>query len=510
MEPEPELFKYPEVCLNTDLILPQFENLCEELICSICLNLVWDPIACIKCTSPFGKKCLESWLKRDNRCPIENSIFEGREVTSLTRRLMSKIQLYCSNKQYGCNEIVDYEDFYKHSNSCKYMPYKCPYKECNVRGKRNEMLSHMRVCKFKVVILENLIHFDDNILESIAIGLDIGKGKYTEFPVNNKSHHSNNNNIVNIVNQPIESNNNSYKSSFSNHYIYNKCPEDFAKNMNKNFEYANLINKEYMSSNLQLFKDLITNNDPENSGGLLYKDHNLVIDIEPKVLGKAMFGLLVTFNSIMKSVISNLIVTVSHTSEFSLQTSKPKYLDNTTAQVLIRFGLIDSFSNPPKMIFSCNLNNHTYSDHILALPIFITKFILRLPIKYTDIIRKWKKYTNNIEERYHKLDCILKSPFTKKRNAIMSFLKKIGSLLYCLGFNVLTPQDTLNYNDIIAAGCLVAADGDIPIFIQISFVPEYNKEFRLSIRAKVPDPFKFITLTLDIYSVLDFFVNFKK
>ena len=39
MEPEPEMVKYPEVCLNTDLILSQFEGLCEELICSICLDI---------------------------------------------------------------------------------------------------------------------------------------------------------------------------------------------------------------------------------------------------------------------------------------------------------------------------------------------------------------------------------------------------------------------------------------------------------------------------------------
>ena len=123
MEPEPEMIKYQPTCINATLVLPQFESLCEELICAICLGIVWDPISCAKCTTPYGTKCLENWFKRDSRCP-KGCTFEKREIAALSKRMMNKIQFYCLNKTSGCNQIVTYENFYDHVNSCQFASYK--------------------------------------------------------------------------------------------------------------------------------------------------------------------------------------------------------------------------------------------------------------------------------------------------------------------------------------------------------------------------------------------------
>jgi len=487
MDPDQGMNKYPLMCIKKDLVLPQFVTLCEELNCGLCKNLVWNAVSCAKCNTPFGSKCLENWFKNQSKCP-KGCQFEKADIPSLSKRMMSKIELNCINKNNGCNQVVLYENFYNHANTCQFRP-----------------LSNNTNNTNKVIIQNNKNAFDTINLFGDS---DIGTQNNQYFSGNNNiqsNYESNNNNHSNNNNNNVPS-----EISIKNHFIYSRSPDDFAKNMNKNREYANVINKEFMINNLELFKQLITNNDPENPGGILYKDNNIEIEVAPKQMSKAVFGLLLTFTSSNGNDIENLAVIVNGCSEITVQTSKPKYIDTSTAQILVKVGLIDSFSNPPRVIFTCNLTNgETYSNHTLALPIFITKFIQPLSMKKTEFFQNWQKFTNNSDDIYHKFDCIVNNPFDKVKS-IMQFLKKIGSLLFCLGFNVLRPDDTKNYHEIEAAGSLVTAEYDVPILIQMSFVPSYTQEFRLSIRSKVPDEFKYITLTLDIFSVIDFYVNFKK
>jgi len=283
-----------------------------------------------------------------------------------------------------------------------------------------------------------------------------------------------------------------------------------------------------MRSNLDLFKSIITSPETEDNALLFYQDDNITIKIQEPKMDKGLIGLILTFisrenlliiggsnsgSSSSNNGIQNLTANViSNKDEVITQTSKPKYLNNTTVQILIKVKIFDSYADPPILSFKCNLANYkgnNYYSNKLALPIFITKFIKPLKLKRLDFYSNWQKFSNNSLEKYHKLDCILKNPFYGK-NSIMDFLKKFGSLIYCLGFIVIRPEDTDNYHEIEAVGSLITDDCDMPILIQASFVPSYPQEFRLSIRAKVTNEYKYITLTLDVFSILDFFVNFNR
>jgi len=141
-----QIVKIPEYCIKSELILPQYEKLSEELICSICLDIVNNPITCGKCSSPFGLKCIEDWFTRDKRCPKQCE-FERSEFSLLLKRLVNKFEFYCFYKTNGCNKIIEYENFNKHVNSCEFANYKCTIPGCNEIGPKNYIIEHLTLKK---------------------------------------------------------------------------------------------------------------------------------------------------------------------------------------------------------------------------------------------------------------------------------------------------------------------------------------------------------------------------
>jgi len=143
-----EVIKVPQECIKSELVLPQFKSMCEEIICSICLDIVWNPVSCGKCTSPFSKTCLGKWFQlKENKCP-KGCAFEKAEFPLILKRMMNKIEFNCQYKSKGCKETVLYEDFFTHVNSCPFAPYKCIYPGCNVTGDRKSILEHSKSCNF--------------------------------------------------------------------------------------------------------------------------------------------------------------------------------------------------------------------------------------------------------------------------------------------------------------------------------------------------------------------------
>ena len=144
-----EIIKAPRECIKSELVLPQFKSMCEEIICSICLDVVWDPISCGKCTSPFGKSCINKWFQlKQNKCPKNCTSFEKSEFSLILKRMINKIEFNCLYKSVGCKEVILYENFYDHVNSCYYASYKCVYPGCDQVGIKKVVSEHSKSCKF--------------------------------------------------------------------------------------------------------------------------------------------------------------------------------------------------------------------------------------------------------------------------------------------------------------------------------------------------------------------------
>ena len=295
---------------------------------------------------------------------------------------------------------------------------------------------------------------------------------------------------------------NSNDHPFGMHITYIRSPDSFAPFINKLTDYATLINRDLLSNNNDLFKSMITNTNP--NGGLIFTDQNLKIDAKPKNLDKGVLGVLLTFTCNDK--IEDLEIVSKNYQEYSVLCSKVKYLENnTSAQALIKVSILDSFSNPPCVSFSCRVGGMNIRS-VFALPILINKIMESYECSRENFFDMWNQFSTSKEDRIHRLDSVLNNPLDGKKT-IMEFLKKIGSLLVSLNFNVYPPENREKFHEIEAGGLITMPDFSVPILLQASFVPSYTAEFRLSIRAKLPDEIKFSSLTLDLYSLLKFYVN---
>ena len=137
-----EIIIRPEECINHNLVLPQYASLCEELTCLICSYMVWNPISCIVCSSPFGQKCINNWLNKNKQCP-KGCKFEEAEFPKLLNRIMNNVKLYCLYKANGCNDVITYDNFYKHVNQCNFAVYRCKSPNCESKGSKQEMEKHV-------------------------------------------------------------------------------------------------------------------------------------------------------------------------------------------------------------------------------------------------------------------------------------------------------------------------------------------------------------------------------
>ena len=90
-----------------DEIYKQFES---SLSCSICLDIMIDPVMCMNCEAKFCKTCQEDWSQRNNTCPnrCKNPKYEK---SMIAQGLLSRLKFIC----YKCEEVIDYEDIKNHS-----------------------------------------------------------------------------------------------------------------------------------------------------------------------------------------------------------------------------------------------------------------------------------------------------------------------------------------------------------------------------------------------------------
>jgi hypothetical protein len=303
-------------------------------------------------------------------------------------------------------------------------------------------------------------------------------------------------------------------SPYSNHILFQKNPSGFAVNMNRNPEDAVPVPKQLINSNYDMFKSLLSN--PVPFAGIIYSDQNFKIECKVKILeGPWQLGIMVVFiptssNARLEDI--TLQLNNYNTKELlNIQISKPRYPDGSKGvdhpQILLKCNFIDSFSAPPSLSFSGRIGMMKLNVNF-ALPILVTKFLEHYVIPIETFSALWFEISNSPKDSPHqKLDAILPNPMADNFS-IMDFLKKLCSLLNNLDFKIYPPANKESFNEVEGISILKCDNTlAIPILIQVSFVPSHPNEFRLSLRSKNP-PERFVSLLLDIYSVIKFYINY--
>ena len=102
--------------LNDSLVLNKtfYNQMDDQLSCSICMCLLNNPRMCTGCETPFCKKCIEDWKSKNNSCPNRCEPFMLKDISKALKNLLDKVFLKCKN---GCS--VSLLEFNKHQSNCK-------------------------------------------------------------------------------------------------------------------------------------------------------------------------------------------------------------------------------------------------------------------------------------------------------------------------------------------------------------------------------------------------------
>jgi len=106
-------FKSPFTKIDLNLIISE-EKIYENLICIVCLDLSDNPNACEKCEKICCKECIK---KIDDTCPFcRYKPYSTRALSLIEKSILNSLKLNCP---YECGEIIYYERYHYHLNTCR-------------------------------------------------------------------------------------------------------------------------------------------------------------------------------------------------------------------------------------------------------------------------------------------------------------------------------------------------------------------------------------------------------
>jgi WD40 repeat protein len=134
--------------INQELLTDSHKSMGAELICAICLEIVYEPVMCSSCENLFCKNCIEKLLAKSKKCPNQCKFVE-KDKNIMLKRLLNKIEFKCLNNGNGCGTIIPYSDFMMHICNCEFGNFKCLAIDCEFIDIKNKVLEHIEDCLFR-------------------------------------------------------------------------------------------------------------------------------------------------------------------------------------------------------------------------------------------------------------------------------------------------------------------------------------------------------------------------
>lgn len=116
----------------------------KELIkCSICSNVLLDPLECDVCGSLFCEECINDRIKTDKTCPNGCKKMKIENIKLNSKKLLSLVRLRCINYP-ECNVDDEYWKILEHEKQCFYQRINCPNGLCNFAGTFLDLKKHLQ------------------------------------------------------------------------------------------------------------------------------------------------------------------------------------------------------------------------------------------------------------------------------------------------------------------------------------------------------------------------------
>ena len=103
-----------ELINDNTIIKDDLYNIFKNSIeCSLCLNILINPVMCLNCQNAFCKKCIDNWSKKSQQCP--NRCDNPNYQKSIGKNdILSKLKFKCK----GCDNPIPYDNIRKHYSEC--------------------------------------------------------------------------------------------------------------------------------------------------------------------------------------------------------------------------------------------------------------------------------------------------------------------------------------------------------------------------------------------------------
>ena len=131
---------------------PNSELVIKNLTCSICLNVLIEPVQDGD-GHTFCRKCIKTWLETNSSCPMDRKHLTANDLKDAPRNiknLLCELKIYCDFKQNGCNEIVKWESLENHEGECEFnlkKIIKCEH--CGTEIQRLQLKDHNCLAELK-------------------------------------------------------------------------------------------------------------------------------------------------------------------------------------------------------------------------------------------------------------------------------------------------------------------------------------------------------------------------
>ncbi|CAB4013893.1 E3 ubiquitin- ligase NRDP1 [Paramuricea clavata] len=131
----------------------------HTLHCSICMNVLKDPVSCRHNEHLFCRACITIHLMNFQTCP---SCMEPLTVESLRQapwtvtNLLSELKIRCQFFDRGCGQFVELGDLERHVTDCGFAPAVCSNEGCQLEVNKQDLLHHeTAVCELRRVKCHN-------------------------------------------------------------------------------------------------------------------------------------------------------------------------------------------------------------------------------------------------------------------------------------------------------------------------------------------------------------------
>ena len=121
----------------------------EEYNCSICTNVLDEPVLIECCGQHFCKNCLENWFekgpgqKKNKTCPTCRSEDIAFIKSLHLKRKISNLKIYCPNHTEGCGEQLSIGALEAHLATCNFVYVECR-NTCGVAMLRKDLKLHLQ------------------------------------------------------------------------------------------------------------------------------------------------------------------------------------------------------------------------------------------------------------------------------------------------------------------------------------------------------------------------------